>query len=134
MPLFTRVAELRIGDTQISGLDIYASSKAAIRNHTKTVALYCAGQNYSIRCNSIHPAAVLTPMWDPMLGTGPEREAAIEAIANDYPLKRFGQPQDVAYAALYLASDVSAFVTGIEMTVDGGILAGATAAPKKAGS
>jgi 3(or 17)beta-hydroxysteroid dehydrogenase len=46
----------------------YASSKAAIRNHTKSVALYCAQQGWTIRCNSIHPAAILTPMWEPMLG------------------------------------------------------------------
>jgi len=53
----------------------YASSKAAIRNHTKTVALYCAEQGLNIRCNSIHPAAILTPMWEPMLGDGPDRNA-----------------------------------------------------------
>lgn len=46
----------------------YASSKAAVRNHTKSVALYCAEKKYPIRCNSIHPAAIMTPMWDIMLG------------------------------------------------------------------
>jgi len=116
----------------IPGAAAYASSKAAVRNHTKTVALYCAGQNYSIRCNSIHPAAILTPMWEPMLGTGAARESAIKAIRDECPLKRFGKPIDVAYAALYLASDVSSFVTGIEMNIDGGILAGSAVTPAKA--
>lgn len=115
----------------VPGAAAYASSKAAIRNHTKTVALYCAKQEYNIRCNSIHPAAVLTPMWDPMLGEGAEREAMIKAIANECPLKRFGKTQDVAYAALYLASNVSSFVTGIEMNIDGGALAGVVPPSKK---
>jgi len=56
------------------GAAAYAASKAAVRHHTKTVALYCAAQGLAIRCNSIHPAAILTPMWEPMLGVGPERE------------------------------------------------------------
>ena len=64
----------------------YASSKAAIRNHTKTVALYCAGQGWRIRCNSVHPAAILTPMWEPMLGTGPDRAARMRAFVMDTPL------------------------------------------------
>ena len=55
----------------------YAASKAAVRNHSKSVALYCAARGWRIRCNSIHPAAILTPMWEPMLGTGPEREAQV---------------------------------------------------------
>ena len=49
-----------------------ASSKAATRNHTKSVALYCAALGLNIRCNSIHPAAVMTPMWEPFLGIDPE--------------------------------------------------------------
>ncbi len=119
----------RSGIVGIPAAAAYASSKAAVRNHTKTVALYCAEANYSIRCNSIHPAAILTPMWDPMLGEGAQREAAIKQIALQCPLKRFGQTSDVAHAALYLASEASSFITGTEMNIDGGILAGAAAAP-----
>lgn len=63
----------------------YASSKAAVRNHTKSVALYCASQDMNIRCNSIHPAAVMTPMWKPMLGTGPDREDREAALVRDTP-------------------------------------------------
>ncbi len=107
----------------------YASSKAALRNHTKSVALYCAEKNYPIRCNSLHPAAILTPMWDAMLGEGEGRAAAIEKISADIPLRKMGEPNDVAYAALYLASDESKYVTGIELNIDGGILAGSAAAP-----
>ena len=107
----------------------YAASKAAIRNHTKTVALYCAGQGLNIRCNSIHPAAILTPMWEPMLGTGPDRAANMNAMVKDTPMKRFGMPGEVAALALLLASDDAAYITGTELTIDGGILAGSAATP-----
>ena len=69
----------RSGLVGIPGAAAYASSKAAVRNHTKTVALYCAEQGLNIRCNSIQPAAILTPMWDPILGTGPERGGEVPA-------------------------------------------------------
>ncbi|MCA0900117.1 MULTISPECIES: glucose 1-dehydrogenase [Microbulbifer] len=121
----------RSGNVGIPGAAAYASSKAAIRNHTKSVALYCAQQGYRIRCNSIHPGAILTPLWDSILGQGAERAEAIAKIAADIPLRTMGEPMDVAYAALYLASDESKYVTGTELVVDGGILAGSTASPKK---
>jgi len=107
----------------------YASSKAAIRNHTKTVALYCAQKGWAIRCNSIHPAAILTPMWEPMLGDGPDREARMAALVADTPLRRFGTAEEVAAIAVMLASDEAAYVTGSEFNIDGGLLAGSAAAP-----
>lgn len=107
----------------------YAASKAAIRNHTKTVALYCAQQKYPVRCNSIHPGAILTPLWDAMLGE--DKQESIEKIAAGIPIGHMGEPIDVAYAALYLASDESKYVTGTELNLDGGILAGSSAAPGK---
>ncbi|ASP37586.1 short-chain dehydrogenase [Bacterioplanes sanyensis] len=121
----------RSGLVGIPGAAPYAASKAAVRNHSKTVALYCAQQGYPIRCNSIHPGAILTPLWDAMLGEGKDREAAIAHISQDIPIGHMGEPLDVAYAALYLASDEAKYVTGIELTIDGGILAGSAAAPGK---
>jgi NAD(P)-dependent dehydrogenase (short-subunit alcohol dehydrogenase family) len=120
----------RSGLVGIPAAAAYASSKAGVRNHTKTVALYCAEQGLKVRCNSIHPAAILTPMWEPMLGQGPEREANMAAFVADTPLRRFGTPEEVAAVAVLLASDESAYVTGAEFHIDGGILAGAAAAPK----
>jgi len=107
----------------------YASSKAAIRNHSKTVALYCAQQGWKIRCNSVHPAAILTPIWEPMLGDGPDREARMAALVADTPLKRFGMPDEVAAMAVMLASDEATYITGTEINIDGGLLAGFAASP-----
>jgi NAD(P)-dependent dehydrogenase (short-subunit alcohol dehydrogenase family) len=108
----------------------YAASKAAVRNHTKSVALYAAEEGLGVRCNSVHPAAVLTPMWEPMLGQGPDRAARMEALTRDTPLRRFGTPEEVAAMVVFLASDESAYVTGAEFTIDGGLLAGSAAQPK----
>jgi NAD(P)-dependent dehydrogenase (short-subunit alcohol dehydrogenase family) len=121
----------RSGIVGIPGAAAYAASKAAIRNHTKTVALYCCQQGYNIRCNSIHPAVILTPMWDPMLGSGSQREQMMAMLTKDIPMQKMGTPEDVANAALFLAADESRYITGIELTIDGGILAGAGAPPAK---
>lgn len=119
----------RSGMVGVPAAAAYASSKAAVRNHTKTVALYCAQQGLDIRCNSIHPAAVLTPMWEPMLGDGPDRDARMAELVADTPMKRFGRPEEVAALALLLASDDAGYVTGAEFTIDGGLLAGSAASP-----
>ena len=119
----------RSGMVGTPGAAAYAASKAAVRNHTKSVALYAAQQGWRIRCNSVHPAAVLTPMWEPMLGQGEEREATMAALVADTPLKRFGKPEEVAALCVYLASPDSAYMTGTELTVDGGLLAGSAASP-----
>jgi len=119
----------RSGLVGIPGAAAYASSKAAIRNHSKTVALYCAQQGWKIRCNSVHPAAILTPIWEPMLGTGPDRDTKMQAFVADTPLKRFGMPHEVAAIAVLLASDEATYITGTEMSIDGGLLAGSAASP-----
>jgi 3(or 17)beta-hydroxysteroid dehydrogenase len=119
----------RSGLVGVPGAAAYASSKAAVRNHSKSVALYCAQRGWRIRCNSIHPAAILTPMWEPMLGDGPDREARVAALVADTPLRRFGTAEEVAAVAAMLAADESGYVTGAEFTVDGGLLAGSAASP-----
>lgn len=119
----------RSGLVGVPGAAAYASSKAAVRNHTKSVALYCAAQGLRIRCNSIHPAAILTPMWEPMLGDGPDREARMAALVRDTPLRRFGSPTEVAALAVLLASDEATYITGTELNIDGGLLAGSAASP-----
>jgi NAD(P)-dependent dehydrogenase (short-subunit alcohol dehydrogenase family) len=120
----------RSGLVGIPGAAAYASSKAAIRNHSKSVALWCAGQGLKIRCNSVHPAAILTPMWEAMLGSGPDREAKMAAFVADTPLKRFGTVEEVAALVLFLASDEATYITGSEFDIDGGLLAGSAASPE----
>jgi 3(or 17)beta-hydroxysteroid dehydrogenase len=119
----------RSGIVGIPGAAAYASSKAAIRNHSKSVALYCAQQGLNIRCNSIHPAAILTPMWEALIGDGPDREKRMAAMVADTPMKRFGTVDEVAAIALLLASDEAAYMTGSEVHLDGGLLAGSSASP-----
>jgi NAD(P)-dependent dehydrogenase (short-subunit alcohol dehydrogenase family) len=103
-------------------LAAYNSAKAAVRHLSKSIALHCARKGNGVRCNSVHPAFVDTPILDGM-AAGAGRGTALEKLARQIPLGRIGQPEDVAYAVLYLASDESAFVTGSEIRVDGGISA-----------
>jgi NAD(P)-dependent dehydrogenase (short-subunit alcohol dehydrogenase family) len=119
----------RSGVVGIPPAAAYASSKAAVRNHTKTVALWCAGRGLPIRCNSVHPASVLTPMWDPLLGDSPNRAMRMAAFVKDTPLQRFGTADEVAAMVAYLASDEAGYVTGAEFNIDGGLLAGSAAQP-----
>lgn len=119
----------RSGVVGIPGAAAYAASKAGVRNHTKTVALYCAEQGLQIRCNALHPAAILTPMWEPLLGQGPDREARMRAFVSDTPAGRFGLPSEVAAVAVLLASDEATYITGTELHIDGGCLAGSWASP-----
>jgi NAD(P)-dependent dehydrogenase (short-subunit alcohol dehydrogenase family) len=100
----------------------YNSAKAAVRHLSKSVALHCAKHRYAIRCNSVHPVFIATPILDGLverLG----REEAYAKLGRQVPLGHIGEPDDVAYAVLYLASDESKFVTGAELKVDGGISA-----------
>ena len=123
----------RSGLVGIPAAAAYAASKAAVRNHSKSVALHCAEQGLAIRCNSIHPAAVRTPMWDAMLGPAdaPERGQREAEMVRDTPLRRFGTPEEVAALIVYLASDESAYTTGAEFVLDGELLAGSAAAPRR---
>ena len=100
----------------------YNASKAAVWMLTKSVALYCANLDLNIRCNSIHPAFIDTPFLDEYRDSA-GRERADRKMASAIPLKRIGEANDVAFAAVYLASDESKFVTGAELKVDGGTTA-----------
>jgi 3(or 17)beta-hydroxysteroid dehydrogenase len=113
----------RSGRVGTPGAAAYAASKAAVRNLTKSVALHCAGQGLAIRCNAIDPGAILTPMWQALIGDGPDRDAIQAGFVADVPLGRFGAPHEVAAMALMLASDAAAYVTGATLAIDGGLTA-----------
>jgi len=100
----------------------YNSAKAAVRHLSKSVALHCARKSYDIRSNSVHPVFIKTPILDGLVERyGPEE--AYAKLGRQVPLGHIGEPDDIAYAVLYLASDESKFVTGAELKVDGGISA-----------
>ena len=103
-------------------LGAYNSAKAGVRLLTKSVALHCARKGYNVRCNSVHPAFVDTPILDSILKRA-GREEGLAKLSRQVPLGRVGSPDDVAYGVLYLASDESGFVTGSELIIDGGISA-----------
>lgn len=105
----------------------YGAAKAAVRHLTQSVALYCAQQGYPIRCNCIHPGQIRTPMHDRLVSAtaaqhGITEQQAEAGFLTQIPTGEFGREEDVANAALYLASDESRHVTGDRMLVDGGML------------
>lgn len=106
------------------GMGAYNATKAAVWLYTKTVALECAKAGWNVRCNSVHPVFIKTPILDPFVAmAGGDEGAAHTNLARGIPLKRIGEPDDVAYCVLYLASDESRFVTGSEFKIDGGMTA-----------
>ena len=99
----------------------YHASKGAVRLMTKTDALTYAPDR--IRVNSIHPGFIQTPMVDHHLASLGDLEAGRATVAALHPLGRLGDPDDIAWGAVYLASDESGFVTGSELVIDGGYTA-----------
>lgn len=114
------IAGLIASDT----MPAYNASKAAVWMLTKSIALHCAKNNMQIRCNSVHPTFVDTPILD---GTARahklDKDVLMDKLARQIPLKFVGEPNDIANAVVYLASDESRFMTGAEIKLDGGISA-----------
>lgn len=100
----------------------YNSAKAGVRHLTKSVALHCAKRRYNINCNSIHPVFVDTPILDNLTGAM-GREEGLAKLGRQVPLGRVGEPDDIAWGAVYLVSDEAKFVTGHGLYIDGGISA-----------
>jgi len=104
-------------------LAAYSASKGGVRLLTKSVALHCARKGYNIRCNSVHPSFADTPMLRAMIADA-RNPAKLEAnFTTAAPLGRLAQPVEIARTILFLASDESAFTTGAELVVDGGLTA-----------
>ena len=103
-------------------LAAYNSAKAGVRHLSKSVAVHCAREKNDIRCNSIHPVFIDTNLLEGLYKKL-VKEKAIEKLSRQIPMGKIGEPNDVAFAILYLASDESKFVTGTEIRIDGGISA-----------
>ena len=101
----------------------YNASKAAIAMMAKSIALHCTRERLDIRCNSLHPVFTRTPIVDPIIAMGGGGQEGERKLVKHIPMRRMGEPEEIGYAVLYLASDESSFVTGTEMKVDGGITA-----------
>jgi NAD(P)-dependent dehydrogenase (short-subunit alcohol dehydrogenase family) len=98
----------------------YSASKGGIRSLTKAAAMYCMERKFPIRVNSVHPGMCMTPLVGKFYEPQPE---ALQAQIAKYPIGHLGEPTDIAYGVLYLASDESKFVLGSELVIDGGFLA-----------
>jgi NAD(P)-dependent dehydrogenase (short-subunit alcohol dehydrogenase family) len=101
---------------------VYSASKGGVNLLTRSLALRYG--KYNIRCNSICPGTIPTDLNKEFLTQGPDPDARLRIITSQYPLGRLGSPMDVAYAAVFLASDESQWVTGVTLAVDGGYTAG----------
>ena len=106
-----------------AGPTAYTASKGAVRLLSKSVAAYCAEKKYGIRCNSVHPGGVDTPIFNPLWQKiGHEQGKAF--LGMGHPIGRMAEPQDLGELVLWLASDRAAFVTGAEFVSDGGLTMG----------
>lgn len=107
-------------------LTAYGASKAAVRQLTMSVALHCAQDGSRIRCNSVHPGQIRTPMLENLFKeVVRQSNASLEDVEAQFrsriPMGEFGAPDDIAYGVLYLASDEARHVTGAQLVIDGGM-------------
>lgn len=109
------------GQIAEAGLCAYCASKGSVRILTKAAALACGEKKYKIRVNSVHPGYIATPLTEvEAAGYGLAPEEYFKKVGAMHPIGFIGEPIDIAYIDLYLASDESRWVTGAEFTVDGG--------------
>jgi meso-butanediol dehydrogenase / (S,S)-butanediol dehydrogenase / diacetyl reductase len=101
------------------GNEAYSAAKAGMINLTQGIAVRYGA--HGVRCNAIAPGTIRTPIWQERIDRDP---VVFERLVKWYPLGRVGEPDDVANAALFLASDEASWITGAVLVVDGGLLAG----------
>ncbi len=109
-----------IGDPNLTA---YNASKGGVTLFTKSAALHCAKQGYGIRVNSIHPAYIWTPLVEKYLSAQGDVEEGRKQLDSLHPIGHMGEPDDIGYGVVYLASDESKFMTGAELVIDGGYTA-----------
>lgn len=105
----------------------YGAAKAAVRQLTKSVAQHCAQERLAIRCNSVHPGEVSTPLWDRYIAQtalvhGVPADQLVREAKARVPLGDMPQPEDIAAGVAFLCSDDARFITGSELIIDGGLI------------
>jgi meso-butanediol dehydrogenase/(S,S)-butanediol dehydrogenase/diacetyl reductase len=123
-PMIDRGGGVIVNITSVNGLtalgnEAYSAAKAGVINLTQGIAVRYGG--FGIRCNAIAPGTIRTPIWQERIDRDP---VVFKRLVKWYPLGRIGEPDDVASAALFLASDDASWITGTVLRVDGGLLAG----------
>jgi NAD(P)-dependent dehydrogenase (short-subunit alcohol dehydrogenase family) len=102
----------------------YGSAKAAVCSMSKSIALHCARHKYNIRCNSIHPTFIKTPLLNRFIETVGNQQETYKTLAELIPLGEILETRDVTYGIIYLASDEARMITGSELVIDGGLTCG----------
>jgi NAD(P)-dependent dehydrogenase (short-subunit alcohol dehydrogenase family) len=108
-----------VNGDQFLGNEAYSAAKSGLLSLTRSIAVQYGPSG--VRCNTVVPGTIRTPIWEKRLAVEPDR---LDKVARWYPLGRVGRPEDVANAVLFLASDQAAWITGVALPVDGGLLAG----------
>lgn len=112
-----------LGIVSIAGSGAYSASKGGVRSYSKSAALSCAEQGVNVRVNSVHPGFIYTPLLQKALERSNDVVEARKRYDALQPVGHMGEPLDIAYGILYLASDESKFMTGAELVIDGGYTA-----------
>ena len=129
MPLLKEKGGSIVNLSSVSGivgghnLAAYNASKGGVRLLSKSIALHGARLSPKVRCNSVHPAFLEGAMADGIIAAAPDTGKARERMQRAIPLRRLGKPSEIADLCVYLLSDESAFVTGAEFVIDGGLTA-----------
>ena len=98
---------------------VYGASKAALNSYTRTAATELAPRK--IRVNAVNPGPIATPIFSKTGMSDEQLKGMNEAMQNRIPLKRYGQPEEIAELVTFLASDKASFITGSEYNIDGGV-------------
>jgi NAD(P)-dependent dehydrogenase (short-subunit alcohol dehydrogenase family) len=104
--------------TGVAGTSVYSASKAAVRSFIRTLATELVDRK--IRVNAVSPGPIQTPIYGRLGLPGEVVQQMAQSILATVPMKRFGQPEEVAQAALFLGSSSASYITGVELNVDGG--------------
>lgn len=107
-----------VGSKGLSSNSVYSATKAAVRSFARTWTTDLKGRR--IRVNAVSPGSIDTPGLNDLLASSEAGQERVRMISNSVPLGRFGRPDEIARAVVFLASDDSSYITGTELFVDGG--------------